>query len=449
MKTWDMGRAIGRSVLVVGLMMQSTPVAWAQLAEIDPALNAAVEALVLADPEVAGDPELARLCRSVAESTVTDIRERVAVAREAAVMQREGVDVNTVIPREVREAAREQFTRVQGEMQRQAEQLRGIDPEKAKEIELRMREGERQMTAFQSGERYVPSTEMVAHAQEMFKSWESDMASRGAPAEFLERARMEMTRFSTGEMQVAFAGPTRDFAGPMPSVEQMQAMGMTADQIQAAQAGGHTLDGRAYGGGSNYGINPATGGWEPGMGGGPGYTGGGMPSVEQMQAMGMTAEQIQHARSMEEMTAGNAVYGVTDWSAGGGTYTGGWEGGSRSAYMPEGWAQNQTGEFHFVGTEGSNYGINPATGGWEPNMGGGTTTGGWESTSSGSTTPTEYTNNTELRQEYQNNIQQLAQEHTRVSTHTVEVDGHSEEHWDGNRDNVPDHTHPIGTGAHH
>ena len=55
----------------------------------------------------------------------------------------------------------------------------------------------------------------------------------------------------------------------MPSAEQMQNMGMTADQIQAAQAGGHTWEG-----GSNYGVNPATGGWEPNMGGGTTYGGG-------------------------------------------------------------------------------------------------------------------------------------------------------------------------------
>ncbi|MBI3311984.1 MAG: hypothetical protein HYZ88_00445, partial [Candidatus Omnitrophica bacterium] len=40
-------------------------------------------------------------------------------------------------------------------------------------------------------------------------------------------------------------------------------------------------------------------------------------------------------------------------------------------------------------------------------------------------------------------------DHTRISTHTIEADGHAEEHWDGNGDGIPDHTHPIGTASHH
>src|SRR3989338_3498496 len=300
-----------RVAVAVGLMCPS-PVAWAQLADIDPALNAAVEALVIADPEVAGNPELAQLCRTVAESTVTDIRERVAVTQEAALMQREGVDMDTVIPQGVRDLARETFARVQGDMQRELETLRSVNPERAREVEFRMREGERTMQAFESGERYVPSPEMVAHAREMFSDWESGMLAQGAPQEYVEQARMEMARFSSGEGMMFGGGPGREFGGPgpmggpgreftgpaggqMPSVEQMQTMGMTADQIQAAQAGGHTLDGMTYGGnwegGSNYGVNPATGGWEPNMGGGMAYGGG------------------------------------TDWTAGGGTY-GGWDGSS-------------------------------------------------------------------------------------------------------------------------
>jgi len=243
MKRRDMCQAVGRSLLIVGLMMQSAPVAWAQLEMVDPALHAAVEALVTVDPEIAGDPELAQLCRSVAEATVTDIRERLSVAQEVAVMQREGVDVRTVIPDAVRETAREQFTKVQAEMQKELETLRSVDPEKAKEIELMMREGERTMLAFESGERYTPSPEMVAHAEGMFKDWESDMLAQGAPPEFVEAARAEFTRWSsTGEMafgagheMMAQGGPGHEFSGPMPTTEQMQAMGMSAEQIQMAE----------------------------------------------------------------------------------------------------------------------------------------------------------------------------------------------------------------------
>ncbi|MDP3722815.1 MAG: hypothetical protein Q8R91_04880 [Candidatus Omnitrophota bacterium] len=418
MKRGDMCQAVGRSLLIVGLMIQSSPVAWAQLATVDPALHAAVEALVTVDPEIAGDPELAQLCRSVAEATVTDIRERLSVAQEVALMQREGVDVRTVIPDAVRETAREQFTKVQGEMQKELETLRSVDPEKAKEIELMMREGERTMLAFESGERYIPSPEMVVHAEGMFKDWESDMLAQGAPPEFLEAARGEMARWSTGEMAMAFGGPGHDFAGPQgmpPSVEQMQAMGMSAEQIQAATVQHQYIE----------------------MG-----SSGQMPTLEQMQSMGMSAEQIQMAQQYE--TSSN--FGVNP-------STGGWEpnmGGSTSAYMPEGWAMDQSGSTHFVGTEGSNFGVNPATGGWEPNMGGGTTYTGVEGTTYTAETWTPsggetYNTSTELKQD----LQAETVEHTRQVTHTLEADGHAEEHWDGNGDNVPDHTHPIGTGAHH
>lgn len=269
-------RKLQVAVVVVGMVMQSSPMAWAQLETVDPALHAAVEALVAADPEVANNPELAQICRDVAEATVLDPRERAAVTSEVIVLQREGVDLSTVIPKEVREAAREQFTKVQGEMREQLEKLRAADPEKAKEMELTMREGERCMLAFESGERYVPSTEMVAHAQEMFGEWEKDMLTQGAPPEFVERAKLEFAMWSGGEpMQMGFGGPGHEFAGlagHMPSVEQMQAMGMTAEQIQMAQ------------------TYPAG---DIGMSAGSSH----MPSVEQMQGMGMTAEQIQMAET--------------------------------------------------------------------------------------------------------------------------------------------------------
>jgi len=256
-------------------------------------------------------------------------------------------------------------------MQAEAEALRASDPDRARGIELMIREGERQMTAFEQGERYVPSPEMVSHAQDMFRDWESGMLAQGAPPEFVEAARNEFARWSSGEMQVAFGGPGHDVAGPHggpPSVEQMQAMGMTTEQIQMAQQ---------YEAGSNFGINPSTGGWEPNMGG------------------------------------------------------------STSAYMPEGWARDQSGTMHYVGSEGttygsgweggSNYGINPATGGWEPNMGGGTvySDGTWTSstgetwTHTGNETWTSSTS-TELRQETQSNTTTAAQERYETATHLHE-----------------------------
>ncbi|MBI3020666.1 MAG: hypothetical protein HYY59_01535, partial [Candidatus Omnitrophica bacterium] len=219
-------RKLQVAVVVVGMAMQSSPIAWAALETVDPALHAAVEALVSADPEIAGNAELAQICRQVAESTVLDPRERAAVTSEVAAIQREGVDIGTVIPKEVREAAREQFTKVQGEMREQLEKLRASDPEKAKEIELTMREGERQMLAFESGERYTPSPEMVAHAQEMFGDWEKDMIAQGAPPEFVERAKLEFAAWSGGEHTMGFGGPGQGFAGRAgpPTTEQMQAM---------------------------------------------------------------------------------------------------------------------------------------------------------------------------------------------------------------------------------
>ena len=413
MNSGEMCRAVGRGALIVGLMMQSTPIAWAQLADIDPVLHAGVEALVTSDPEVAGNPELAQLCRDIAEAVVLDPRERAAVTQEAAILEREGIDVSTVIPTEVRETARARFNEMQSRMQAEADTLRASDPERAKGIELMMREGERQMLAFESGERYVPSTEMIAHAESMFKDWESGMLAQGAPPEFVERARMELARYSSGEGMMV-GGPGHEFAGPGP--------------------------------------------------------GGGMPSIEQMQAMGMTPEQIQMAqahpegmstgRTYAEMMAGNAVYGTTDWSAGGGSNyginpaTGGWEpgmgGGAQSAYMPEGWARDQTGSFHYVGSEGT-YGGGTAyssdayyggSSSWEAVAGGWTNTGtgetwtmdnsgGWVS-SSGETHPMSTTtdwssSSTELRQDVQTNTTTAAQERYETATH-VHGDDTNHEH---------------------
>ncbi len=241
-----------RVLLAVALSFQMSPVAWAQLETVDPALYAAVEALIAADPEVANDPELAQLCRNVAEATVLDPRERAAVTQEVASLQREGVDLSTVIPTEVREAAREEFNRVQGQMREQLENLRATDPQAAREMELSIREGERCMLAFESGERYVPSAEMVAHAEGMFHEWESDMVARGAPAEYVERARFEFARWSGGEMEMMGPGGVMGGPGPggelghpgagpggMPSLDQMEQMvssgQMTPEQLQMAK----------------------------------------------------------------------------------------------------------------------------------------------------------------------------------------------------------------------
>lgn len=247
MRGWMMWRKAQIALLTVGLACQASPIAWAQLETVDPALHAAVEALVANDPELINDPELSELCRQVAEATVVDPRERAAVTNEVAALQREGVDVSTVIPPEVREAAREQWTRVQGEMQAQVETLRATDPDKAREIELMMREGERTMQAFENGEKYTPSPEMVSHAEGMFKDWEADMAAQGAPPEYLEAARVEFARWSGGETTGMMGGPGHEMMGPghdlggpggMPSVEQMQAMvdagQMTPEQLQMA-----------------------------------------------------------------------------------------------------------------------------------------------------------------------------------------------------------------------
>ena len=248
MKPTGMWRGVQIAIVVAGMTVQVFPtIAWAQLGDVDPALDAAVEALILHDPTIANDPELAQLCRQIAEATVVDPRERAAVTNEVIAMHREGVDINTVIPTEVREAAREEFTKVQGQMKEQLETLRATDPERAKEVEFMMRESERQMAAFESGEHYTPSPEMVEHAQGMFKEWESDMVANGAPPEFVERARMEFAMWSSGDMAGMMGGPGQDMMGPggpgheggMPSLEQMQAMvdagKMTPEQLQMAK----------------------------------------------------------------------------------------------------------------------------------------------------------------------------------------------------------------------
>src|SRR3989338_2930009 len=141
MKEGDMCRRVLAVVVASGLVVLQAPsLAWAQLETVDPALHAAVEALVMNDPAIVNDPELADLCRQVAEATVLDPAERAAVTSEVVALHREGVDLSTIIPTEVREAAREQFTQVQGQMREQLETLRATDPQRAQEVELMMRE---------------------------------------------------------------------------------------------------------------------------------------------------------------------------------------------------------------------------------------------------------------------------------------------------------------------
>lgn len=239
MSAGNMCRRVLAGVVAVGLVvLQGPSLAWAQLETVDPALHAAVEALVAHDPEIVNDPELAELCRTVAEATVLDPAERAAVTNEVVALQREGVDLSTVIPTEVREAAREQWTQVQSQMREQLETLRATDPQRAQEVELMMREGEQCMLAFESGEHYTPSAEMVSHAEGMMREWESDMLAQGAPPEYIDRARQEFAAWSSGEM----VGPGHEFGGPgpggMPSLEQMEQMvaggQMTPEQLQMA-----------------------------------------------------------------------------------------------------------------------------------------------------------------------------------------------------------------------
>ena len=233
--------------LTMAIVLASSPLVWAQLPgqgvldDTDPALYASVQALIAHDPDIANNPELADLVRQVAEATALDPRERSAITHEVFQMHQEGVDVNTVIPSDVREAAREEFAKMQGQMQEQLETLRATDPEAAQELELMMREGELQMQAFESGEHYTPSPEMVAHAEGMMHEWESDMIAQGAPPEYIEQAHQEFAMWSSGEIGGMLGGLGQEVGGPggMPTPEQMQAMvdsgQMTPEQLQMAK----------------------------------------------------------------------------------------------------------------------------------------------------------------------------------------------------------------------
>lgn len=400
---------MGNALVALAMTLQGSPLAWAQLVEVDPVLHAGVEALVTSDPEIARDPEFAQLCRSIAEAVVLDPRERAAVTQEAAVLEREGIDLNTVISPEVRETARARFNEVQTRMQAEAETLRASDPERAKGIDLMIREGERQMTALEQGERYTPSTEMVAHAQDMFRDWESGMLVQGAPPEFVEAARNEFTRWSSGEMNM-MGGPGQgpgshpgEAMGPGGMFEQMTTQGiLTPEQLQAArdmmqqgtQAGQFAAEGQF---------------------------------LEQMVANGqMSPEQLEAARDF--FRQGSEHFGP---GPGGFEHygpVGGWEGGSTSAYMPEGWAHDQSGNLHYVGSEGTTY-----TSGWESTYSGGYTGDTWTQTSEGtwtSSTGETWThtgtetwtssNSTELRQDLQTNTTTASQERYETAIHLHE-----------------------------
>lgn len=246
MRRWQMCRTAATALLVAGLVLPS-PVAWAQLATVDPALAASVDALVANDPELTGDPELAELCRTVAEATVLDPRERAAVTREAAELVRQGTDLSEVIPDEVRQAAREQFVQMQGDLQEKLETLRATDPEAARELELMMREGEAQMRAFENGGEYIPSTEMVAHAQETFGEWKDVMLEQGVPADLVARAEAEFAQWSGGGMSfsdMVQAGPGDEMQGP-PTAEHLQQMA-SEGQISQEQFGQMMADLEAW-----------------------------------------------------------------------------------------------------------------------------------------------------------------------------------------------------------
>ena len=355
MNEGHMGRRVLAAIVAMGIVVFQAPsMVWAQLETVDPALHAAVEALIAHDPTVANDPELAQICRQVAEATVLDPAERSAVTNEVAAIHREGVDVSTIIPTEVREADREQFNQMQGQMREQIEAMRVADPEQAREMELMMREGERQMLAFETGEQYTPSPEMVAHAETMMHEWEGEMVASGAPPEYIDRAGAEFAAWSSGEMT--------------------EVMGMMGP--------GHEM-------------------------GGPG----GMPTPEQMEQMvangQMTPEQLQMA---------------TEYMQGG--FEGSYGQMPEGSYMPEGWAQDQSGEFHFV------------------DMGG--------------VTPEQYhemmeqqyfenQNYDNLQQQQFDNYQQPAGPHTLVQDNPPG----QEDGWDGgDTDNLVDHFHTDGTAPH-
>ncbi|MBI2174086.1 MAG: hypothetical protein HYU33_02680 [Candidatus Omnitrophica bacterium] len=421
MTGWERGRTLLTGLIVWGLALPS-PVALAQLADVDPVLNAGVEALVASDPTVMRDPELAILIREVAEGCVLDPRARAAVTQEVAIIQREGIDVSTVIPQVVRETTRTQYNEWQGRTQAELEALRTTDPELAKERELMLREGERQMKAFESGERYTPSSEMITHANEMFSDWKETMIAQGAPPEFVRSAEFEFARWSTSGNEMggfrgyAGGGPYEGRGSNMPGYDTGAAkelankLGVDSNlnlndpsvidklmrdgklnqetlakaMAEMGQAG--TMDGRL-------GEMARTYFEGSGMGsmGGRGYTqvdGSTTSLVEAMTKSGTISE----ARARELMTGGNIFDpNSSEWQALSPEEKA--AAASMSQRAAEAFAYEQAGGdksgWRSGYTGGENYGINPGTGGWEPHMGGTTYTGGtsyaggFESTYSG------------------------------------------------------------------
>ena len=113
-----------------------------------------------------------------------------------------------------------------------------------------------------------------------------------------------------------------------------------------------------------------------------------------------------------EVMAGNAVYGVTDWSAGGGTWEATSSGGTYTAHTGETWTQ--TGET-------------------------------W--TSSTGETTTQAGSLTQDQQSFTDvHSPGSGTAHTLIAEHNEP--GHQEGHWDSNNDGTPDHTHPLGTAPH-
>ena len=309
MKLWETYRAVGTGLLIVGLTVQASPVAWAQLETADPVLHAAVTALLQSDPDCQKDPELAATIRQMAEATATDPRERVGVTHEVAAIHREGIDIGTIIPKDaVHEAAREGF----GKMQEQARQgLESLPPEERQRAELMMGEATRQFEAWESGEKYVPSEAMKQEAEKMFQEWAKDASPQEvefARAEFSHWSAGELTgpggEFGPGHEMMGPGGPGQEMGGPggMPSLEHMQAMvdagQMTPEQLTMAKE-------YMQQGGFEGNVGPGAGGFEAyGPGGGTEYQG--MNPQEAFEhwagteGQSFSPEQVEQYREMAE-----------------------------------------------------------------------------------------------------------------------------------------------------
>jgi len=238
------------AAVVLGMVLTGPGgnMAWAQLETleaVDPALKVACEALIDHDPALA-DPELKEIFLEVAEATVEDPIERAAVTKEVLDLQQEGVNVMEAIPSKVRETARTEFAKVREKMQADLEALRTTDPDAAKEMELAIREGERCMLAFEAGERYVPSPEMVTHAKEVFESWKENAVANGVSDRELRMAELSFQAFSQGETMPMMEGGFGQMGGEPPTeteINQMVQDGfITADQAAKIQEASQVTD---------------------------------------------------------------------------------------------------------------------------------------------------------------------------------------------------------------